>query len=394
MNSEKIKYSVVVPVLMSFFVMSFIDLVGTGVDELRSDSDVPAYLLQIIPFVAFIWFFILSVPVGIWQDRLGAQKTLYLAVVITAVGLFIPVLGNSFPVILLAFSLLGIGNTILQVSANPLLAMLVPERRMSSFLSLSQFIKSLGSMIGPFVAAVAGPFLARLFGDTSAGAWRWGLYLFGVVAVITAIWIRTIPATDEVRTENRATLRSCFRLLGNRAILPLVAAIFVVVGIDVAINSNIATYMTEKLHIDPEVSKYGKSVYFAAKMAGTFLGALLLTRIATRRFFLASTLVAASGLILMMVIQSVTPAWIMIAWISLGISNIFPLVFTIAVQRMPDRSNEISGLMMMAISGGAVIPFLVGYAMNFSPEGGMIVLLACTAYLFLIALTSRQHVTA
>ncbi|MCB0824149.1 MAG: MFS transporter, partial [Bacteroidales bacterium] len=129
MRQKKFEVSLIIPVLMSFFVMSFIDLVGTGVDELKKDASVPAYILQLIPFVAFIWFFILSVPVGIWQDKVGKKKALNVAIIITAVGLMFPILGNSFPIILIAFSLLGIGNTILQVSANPLLVDVVPPGR-------------------------------------------------------------------------------------------------------------------------------------------------------------------------------------------------------------------------------------------------------------------------
>ena len=138
---KKINPAIVAPVLLSFFVVSFIDLVGTGVDELKQDSDTPQYVLQLIPFVALIWFFLLSVPVGLWQDRSGKKKVLNYGILITVAGLLVPVLGNSLPVILLAFTLLGIGNTILQVSANPLLVDVVPATRASSFLSFSQFIK-------------------------------------------------------------------------------------------------------------------------------------------------------------------------------------------------------------------------------------------------------------
>lgn len=390
MNKQTYKWAYIIPVLMSFFVMSFIDLVGTGVDELRKDSNTPSYILQLIPFVAFIWFFLLSVPVGIWQDKVGKKKALNIGILITAFGLMVPVLGNSLPVILIAFALLGIGNTILQVSANPLLVDVVPAGKSSSILSFSQFVKALGSVIGPFVAAVVGPWLARLLGNTSGGEWRYGLYLFALISIISFIWLSTVKIPETENKEEKASLKSCFKLLGNRYVLLMVLGIFAVVGIDVGINSNIGTFLTEKLGVSMDTAVYGKSVYFFAKMAGTFIGAMLLTRLSSKKFLVWSSILAAVAMIVLAFTPSTIGAWIIIAVISLGVSNIFPLIFSITVEKFPQRANEISGLMMMAISGGAIIPFLVGYAMNININGGVFVLFLCAIYILLIALFSGK----
>jgi fucose permease len=387
---KKINPVVVTPVLLSFFVVSFIDLVGTGVDELKQDSDTPQYVLQLIPFVALIWFFLLSVPVGVWQDRAGKKKVLNYGILITIAGLVVPVLGNTLPVILLAFALLGIGNTILQVSANPLLVDVVPANRASSFLSFSQFIKALGSMVGPFFAGMLGPWLARLFGDDSPGAWRYGLYAFALIAILSWVWLSLVKIEESKPDRAPATLNSCFKLLGNRFILLMVLGIFVVVGIDVAINSNIGTFLSGKLGVGQEAAKYAKSLYFLAKMIGTFIGALLLTRLHSGKFFLGSALLLAVALLVLAFTPSESSAWVIIFIVSLGASNIFPLIFSITVTKFPDRANEISGLMMMAISGGAVIPFLVGWAMSIYINGGILLLLACTIYLILISLRSPK----
>lgn len=390
MNKQTYKWTYIIPVLMSFFVMSFIDLVGTGVDELRKDSNTPSYILQLIPFVAFIWFFLLSVPVGIWQDKVGKKKALNIGILITAIGLLIPILGNTLPVILVAFALLGIGNTILQVSANPLLVDIVPAGKSSSILSFSQFVKALGSVIGPFVAAVVGPWVARLLGGTTGGEWRYGLYLFALISIISFIWLSTVKIPETANKEEKASLKSCFKLLGNRYVLLMVLGIFAVVGIDVGINSNIGTFLTEKLGVSMDTAVYGKSVYFFAKMAGTFIGAMLLTRFSSKKFLLGSSILAAVALIILAFTPSTIAAWIIIAVISLGVSNIFPLIFSITVEKFPQRANEISGLMMMAISGGAIIPFLVGYAMNININGGIFVLFLCAIYILLIAMFSGK----
>jgi len=387
---KKINHVVLVPVLLSFFVVSFIDLVGTGVDELRHDSDTPQYVLQLIPFVALIWFFLLSVPVGIWQDKKGKKRVLNYGLLITALGLLFPLLGNTLPVILVAFSLLGIGNTILQVSANPLLVDVVPSERASSYLSFSQFIKALGSMVGPFFAGMIGPWIARLLGDDSPGAWRYGLYLFAVITLLSWLWLSLITIEERRPEREPASLKSCFSLLGDSFVLLMVLGIFAVVGIDVAINSNIGTFLSEKLGVDEEAAKYAKSLYFLAKMVGTFTGALLLTRIASGKFLLGSSLLLLLALAALAFTPGEKSAWIIIFIVSLAASNIFPLIFSITVARLPDRANEISGLMMMAISGGALIPFLVGYAMSQYVNGGIMVLIICTIYLIIISLKTLR----
>ena len=361
----------ILPVLFSFFVISFVDLVGTGVDELKESADTPAYLLQLIPFVTFIWFFLLSVPAGIWQARHGKKKVLGISILITAAGLFVPLLGNTLYIILISFSLLGIGNTIMQVSANPLLVEVVPSGKASGFLSFSQFIKSLGSMIGPYVAAVVGPFIAQTIGFEGEGSWRFGLYLFGLVSLVSFLWLNATKIRETYGSENQVTFKSCLLLLGNTYIALMVLGIFAVVGIDVAMNSNIGTFLHLKIGIDLEAAKYGKSVYFFAKMIGTFAGGIILMRGNATTFLRFSALIALVFVLVLTFVQNNVAAWIIVGLISLGVSNIFPLIFSISVGNYPGRSNEISGLMMMAISGGAIFPFLVGLAMEFHPNGGL-----------------------
>ncbi len=385
--NKQLKLSTLLPVLLAFFVMSFADLVGTAVDELKQSVNTPRYLLQLIPFATLIWYFLLSVPVGLWQDRIGEKKMLTIGLFINVLGLLVPVFGNTLTVIMLAFTLLGIGNTIVQVSANPLLVNIVPEDRSSSLLSLSQFIKSLGSMAGPFVAAVTGPWLAGLFGDTSEGAWRYGLYLYGFIAFISWVWLSSVKVDENHTAKKKATFSSCFKLLNNKLVLMMVMGIFLVVGIDVAMNSNIGNYLEAKIGLDTETAKYGKTMYFFAKMTGTFAGAIILTKFASRSFLIGSSILSIVAMFGLIVIPGEMAAWVIIFIISLGVSNIFPLIFSITVGKMPERANEISGLMMMAISGGAVIPFFVGWAMEVWLPGGILVLIGCAVYLLLVSLS-------
>ena len=378
--SPKINLSRVLPVLMSFFVMSFVDLVGIGVDRVSVDMDLSPATAQLIPSAAFLWFFLLSVPVGIMQSRLGKRFMLNIGMVVTALGLLMPFILYSFGMVLAGFALLGIGNTIVQVSANPLLVDVVPGNRTSSFLSFSQFIKAIGSMLGAPLAAL---FAARL------GDWKILFLVYGIVSILTVIWLGAVKIDESGEGEVKASFATAFKLLGNRFVLMMVLAIFVVVGVDVGYNSNSGQFLMNSFGLEQTAAESGRSVYFFGRMLGTFAGALLLTRIAMRKFYMWTTILGIIGFIAILLLRTEAAAWILTFFIGLTVANIFPLVFAIAVDEYPSRKNEISGLMMMAISGGAVIPLLMGWVTDISNNlFGMAVLLVCMIYLLAVAVYS------
>jgi fucose permease len=382
MATGKVNISKIAPVLMAFFVMSFVDLVGIGVDRVSKDMNLSATLAQLIPSAAFLWFFLLSVPVGVMQSRLGKRFMLNVGMGVTALGLLVPFFFYSFTMVLAGFALLGIGNTIVQVSANPLLVDVVPGNRTSSFLSFSQFVKAIGSMIGAPLAAV----FAAQFGD-----WKILFLVFGIVSILSVIWLGAVKI-DEVQAEVKATFGSSFKLLGTGFVFMMVMSIFLVVGVDVGFNSNSGNFLVKQFGIDPTAAESGRSVYFFGRMLGTFLGALMLTKVTTGRFFLWTTILGIISFIVMLLVTTPALAWVLVFMVGLSVANIWPLVFSLAVQRYPDRSNEISGLMMMAISGGAVIPLLVGWVSDISNVAvGMSVLIACMVYLLIVSLVCQKR---
>ena len=378
MATQKINISRIAPVLMAFFVMSFVDLVGIGVDRVSKDMSLSATVAQLIPSAAFLWFFILSVPVGVLQSRLGKKTMLNIGMGVTALGLLVPFLFYSFGMVLIGFALLGIGNTIVQVSANPLLVDVVPGNRASSFLSFSQFVKAIGSMLGAPLAAL----FAAQFGD-----WKLLFLVFGVVSILAVLWLGTVKI-EETRVEGyKATFASSFKLLGNGFVLLMVLSIFLVVGVDVGFNSNSGQLLIKQFGIDQTAAESGRSVYFFGRMLGTFAGAIMLTRITSRKFFMWTSVLGILCFIAIIFVKSSGMAWILVFLIGLAVANIWPLVFSLAVEKFPERTNEISGLVMMAISGGAVIPLLVGWISDISSMAfGMSLLLACMIYLWAVSL--------
>ncbi|MFH1296186.1 MAG: MFS transporter [Bacteroidota bacterium] len=378
METNKLKYSYLLPVLMSFLVMSFVDLVGIGVDRVSKDMNLSATMGQLIPSAAFLWFLLLSVPTGIIQARIGKRPMLNIGMTVTAIGMLLPFFSYSFGTVLAGFALLGIGNTIVQVSANPLLVDVAPENRVSSFMSFSQFIKAIGSMIGAPLAAL----FAIQFGD-----WKLIFLVFGIVSIISVLWLGSVNIEERKVEGQKVTFGTAFKLLGNSFIFLMVLSIFVVVGVDVGFNSNSGQFLIKHFGIEEIAAESGRSVYFFGRMLGTFLGAILLTRLSPRKFFVWTSILGIIALLIILFSTAHIMAWILVFIIGLAVANIWPLVFSIAVEKYPARTNEISGLMMMAICGGAVIPLLMGWVTDLSSAAaGIWVLIGCMVYLLGVAL--------
>lgn len=379
---SKTSIKLVTPVLMAFFAASFCDMVGIGVDRVKLEFELSNALAQLIPSAVFLWFFILSVPIGIMQDRIGKRNMLNIGLVITALGLLIPFVFYTFEMVLFGFALLGIGNTIVQVSANPLLVDVVPSNRRSSFLSLSQFVKAIGSMVA---APLAGLFAAQ-FGD-----WKILFIVFGVVSILTVLWLASSKIEETKNTEVQATFASSFKLLKNRYVALMVACIFLVVGIDVGINAVSGQFLLSKFSSEQTLAESARSLYFFGKMIGTFGGAILLTKLSSRKFFIWSSVAGIISIAGLIIAPTEMLALIIIFVIGLGVSNIFPLVFSLTVEKYPERANEISGLMIMAISGGAFIPPLMGWVADISSVAtSVFILVAAIVFIFLVSLNTKK----
>ncbi|MCW3789209.1 MFS transporter [Plebeiibacterium sediminum] len=359
--------------------MSFVDLVGIGVDRIKDDFELSAMLAQLIPAVAFFWFFALSVPIGVLQAKYGKKTLLNVGAFITGIGLILPFVIYSFGTVLIGFAFLGIGNTIVQVSANPLLVEVVPNNKTSSFLSFSQFVKAIGSMLGAPLAA----FFTAQYGD-----WKILFLTFGVTSLLTVLWLSTTKIQESKNQESTVSLLSSFKLLNNGYILSMVLCIFLVVGIDVGYNSFSGQYFINNLGLGQITAENGRSIYFLGRMIGAFLGSILLTKIASRIFLVGTTIISLAFLLLILIMGPVS-ALVLTFLIGLSVANIFPLVFSLSVQKYPERSSEISGLMMMAVSGGAVIPFIMGAISDLSNTlFGMLILAICTSIILALVLSN------
>ncbi len=373
MNTKTINLKKVLPVLMASLLMGFADIVGVATGYIKKDFGLGDDLAQLIPFMALVWFFLLSVPAGILQDKYGKRKMLNIGMGLIGVGMVVPFFHYSFPIMLLAMILMGIGNTIVQVSANPLLMDVLPKERFSSFMSLSQFIKAISSLLGPIIAT----FVAIHFGN-----WKLVFAVYAITSLIAVAWLYFTKIEESKGNEKAATFRSCFSLLNNRFVLLMALGIFFLVGADVGMNTNIANYLQSNYGLSLEKASLGISIYFAALMISRFLGAVLLNWIDARKFLVATAIMAILSMLAMIFAPTVMIARIAIFMVGLASGNLFPLIFAITLEKMPTRANEVSGLMIMAISGGAIIPPLMGVmSANIGMIASLMVLVVCMLYI-------------
>ncbi len=369
----KQKISKIAPVLMSYIVMGFVDIVGVSTGYAQRDFDLSPELAQLIPSMVFIWFFLLSIPVGIFQNNFGKRKILLIGVFTTALGMFIPFVHYTYPTLLLCFLLLGIGNTIIQVSSNPLLQDVVNRDKFSSFMSLSQFIKAISSLVGPLIVT----FMVASYGD-----WKFVFLIYGFISIFSGTWL-ALTGIDETQSSFKASFKTSLSLLKSPFVAFMVVAIFLIVGLDVGMNTSIQNLLVQKFDVELERASLGISVYFFALMISRFVGALILAKVNNLKFLYWTAIITVICIALLIVAPSSLIAMVLIFLIGLSSGNLFPLVFSLTIDKLPERANEISGLMIMAVVGGAVIPPFMGLVNRMAGVSiSFIVLLLCAIYVY------------
>ncbi len=367
-----------IPVLLAFFVMGFVDLVGIAANYVKTDFALSDTLANLLPSMVFFWFLIFSVPTGLLMNRIGRRKTVVLSLAVTSVSLLLPWIHYSFGVMMVSFSLLGIGNTLMQVSINPLMSDIVNRDRLASNLTMGQLVKAVASFIAPIIAAWA----AGRYGD-----WKLLFPIFMGVSVISTLLLGASRIKENDHENTRSTFGQSFSLLGNGLILLSFIGIMCHVGIDVGVNTTAPKILMERLGMPLEEAGWATSLYFLFRTIGCFTGTVLLARCPANRFFQASVLLMVAAMVLLFVSTDKTVIYTGIALVGLGNSNIFPIILSRAMLYMPDKKNEVSALMIMALFGGTVFPLLMGIASDAaaSQVGALAVLAAGVIYLVVFA---------
>lgn len=375
-----------VPVMLCFFAMGFVDLVGTASNYVQKDLSLTDSQANLFPSLVFFWFLIFSVPTGMLMNKIGRKKTVLISLIVTAVSLFIPAFGDSYAVMLISFSLLGIGNAIMQTSLNPLVSNLISGDKLASTLTFGQFVKAIASFLAPIIAAWGATTMMPTFGL----GWR---ALFVIYAVISFLSISLLAATpiDEEKPDKATGVVECLRLLGKPFIFLCFLGIMCHVGIDVGTNTTAPKIIMERLGLPLEEAGFATSVYFIFRTAGCFLGAFILRSMSPRLFFAISVAMMLVGMVILFVCNTLAPLYVGIGLIGFGNSNIFSVVFSQALMYTPNERNEVSGLMIMGLFGGTVFPLAMGYAADAIGQAGAVAVMTIgVIYLMYYTLKIRK----
>jgi fucose permease len=368
-NRTKKGWTPVIAVFFGFFIMGFVDVVGIATNYVKIDFNLSNSLANTLPMIVFLWFALFSIPAGILMGKVGRKKTVLISLSITTFAMVIPFIIYSFAWVLVAFALLGISNTILQVSLNPLVASMFNNDKTASVLTTGQFIKSVSSLLGPIIVG----FTALYFAN-----WRFTFLIFAVISLLSVLLLSFSKIDETGYTNRQSSFRSVISLLKNRYILYSFLGIVLIVGLDVGINTSAPQLLMSRADLEISRAGLGSSVYFIAKTIGTFLGAFLLLKTRPLRFLRVSLLIATLSFIPLIFGSNLWAILIAIFVIGLSCANVFSILFSLALNKLTDRSNEISALMIMGVSGGAVILPLQGVVNDaFGLIASLLVLLSC-----------------
>ncbi|MGM9766782.1 MAG: MFS transporter [Candidatus Cryptobacteroides sp.] len=364
----------VLPVLFGFFVMGFCDVVGISTSYVKLDFNLSETLAGFIPSMVFIWFLLLSIPAAMAMNKAGRKNMVQISNIITVIGMLLPFIKYNFATCMLAFALLGIGNTILQVSLNPLLTNVVKGEALTSSLTAGQVVKAVSSFCGPFIAA---------FAAGTLGNWKYLFPVFAAVTLLSAIWLLATPIREEAPENSTSSPGAVFGLLKDSRILFLFLGIFFIVGLDVGVNTVSPKLLIERAGWAVEKAGLGSSVYFVCRTAGALLGSVLLARMNDIKYFRCNILGAAIVLIPLFFLKGAVPMLIMIGATGFLCSSVFSVIYSAALKARPEKANEISGLMITGVSGGAVIPPCMGALADLtgSQAGSLIIIGVCIVYL-------------
>ena len=381
--NNKSNISKLLPVMLCFFAMGFVDLVGIASNYVKEDLGLSDAQANIFPSLVFFWFLIFSVPTGVLMNRIGRRKTVLLSLVVTAVSLLLPIFGDSYGLMLCSFSLLGIGNALMQTSLNPLLSNVITGDKLASSLTFGQFVKAIASFLAPYIA---------MWGATHAIPdlgleWRVLFPVYMVIAVIAILWLGGTHIEEE-QPDRASGFADCFRLLGHPFILLCFLGIMCHVGIDVGTNTTAPKLLMERLELTLDEASWATSLYFIFRTLGCLSGTFILSRFSSRSFLWVSVgmmLLAMVGLLASDVHYII---YICIALIGYGNSNVFSICFSNALLAMPQKKNEISGLMIMGLFGGTVFPLLMGFASDGLGQSGAVAVMT-VGVLYLIFYAGR-----
>ena len=373
----------IAPVMLCFFAMGFVDLVGTASNYVQKDLGLTDAEANLFPSLVFFWFLIFSVPTGMLMNKIGRKNTVLVSLVVTTISLILPLFDDSYGIMLASFSLLGIGNAIMQTSLNPLVTNLIRADKLASTLTFGQFVKAIASFLAPILAAWGATAVLPTFGL----GWRAFLVIYAVISFLSISILSATPIQEE-QPDKASGVGECIKLLGSPFILLCFLGIMCHVGIDVGTNTTAPKILMERLSLPLEEAGFATSIYFIFRTLGCFSGAFILNKVSAKSFFGFSVAMMLLAMGMLFVCDTLIPIYVGIGLVGFGNSNVFSIIFAQALLSSPKEKNEISGLMIMGLFGGTVFPLAMGFAADALGQVGAIAVMT-VGVVYLLYFTTR-----
>lgn len=383
MENKKTSIMVILPVMFGFFVMGFVDIIGMTINYVSADfTNLSASVVSLLASSCFIWFLIASIPTGLLMNRIGRKKTVLLSFLVQILAFLLVFIKYDYITTLIAFSLLGIGNTILQVAMNPLVSDVVPGDKLTGTLTIGQLVKA--------VCSLTGPIFVSWFASATFGDWKVIFPVYALITLLGFIWLMLTKVEEEkIENADTTTFATSLRLFSDKYILAFFIGILVLVGVDVGVNTCFPKYLQDTCGLDLNEAALGNSVYFFTRTVGALIGGILLMKVSESKFFNISVIVALVGLAGLIVFRGYWSSMIFVSVFGLGYSNLFAIIFSMALKRRPDRVNDVSALLVMGVAGGGVLPPIMGLITQTTGNQWSAILVIAIVWLYLFALMGR-----
>ncbi len=382
------------PIFLAFLCMGFGDAVATFVGKAKNTFELSNFEAQLVSFVGFIMFGLLAVPMGILQEKISKKNTLLIGLLFALIGVVVVLVAgvSSYGVFLASIFLVGAGASILQVAGNPIMRDVSQEGAYSSNLSLGQFIKAIGSNTAPVVFFLLAIFMGASTSGADDKAFEWNLVftIFALVIIATMLAVFTLKI-NEAKSDSVVSIASCLSLMKNPYVFSMVLAIFVYVGAENCVSNGMPIYFAEKFGVSSNLATQYVTYFFLAIMAGRLIGAFVLKSVSPRSFLIASSVISLIGFT-MLLPENKTITTFALFVIAFGFANVFPLIFSMAIDKMPEKSNELSGLMVTAIVGAAFLPPIMGVVADLAGVlTGFSVPVVAMVYVLFVALRNARQ---
>lgn len=366
-------------VMFGFFVMGFVDIIGMAVNHIKVDFELDDTLANMLTMSCFFWFLVLSIPTGMLMNKIGRKKTVLISFILHIIAFCVPLITYNFASLIVAFAIVGAGNTVLQVSLNPLVTNVVSKEKLTGTLTLGQFVKAICSFLGPILTSWA---------SGTIWGWKFIFPIYAITSLVALIWL-WLTHIEEGEKEKSVSIKNTLDLFKDWYIVAFFIGILVLVGVDVGINTTFPKYLMERCSLELNEAGLGNSVYFFARTIGAFLGGVILLRYSETKFYVYSVFVGLIGLIAMLLSYNLWAILISVAIFGLGYSNLFAIIFSLSLKRIPEKANEISALLIMGVSGGALLPPILGVVSDrFSTQIAALIVIAIV-WLYMVWLITK-----